>query len=137
MFDFLKRIFGSETGILAPFTRKVASKAVGGAGSLSEAFIKAGSGGALDALNFAKDQAIEGIHDLGNKVGGELKRIPVIGGTLAAEAEGIANVAKGALEAIPTTGGAIAATPEAQRAADIAKAEADRLAQDFRGMMRR
>lgn len=138
MFDFLKKIFGSETGILAPFTRRVAAKAVGGANSLSDAFLKStAGGGAVDALTFTKDHIAEGIHDLGNKIGGEVRKIPVIGAELAAEVQSVADKAKGALEAIPTTPQAVAATPEAQRAAEMATQEANKLSQQFKGMMRR
>ncbi len=102
-FDFLKPLFGSQSGVLTPFTSQVAKKAVGGTDNLSDAFIKATvGGGALDALSFAKDQAVSGLHDLGHKAGAELSKIPVIGGALQAGVQAGTGLAKGALESIPT-----------------------------------
>ena len=115
-FSFLAPLFGSKSGALTGFTNRVASKAVGGSNSLTDAFIKAGSGGVVDSLTFAKDSAVEGIHDLGNKVSAEVSRIPLIGEGLAAEVNKATGMVKGALESIPTTPDQVMATPEAKEA---------------------
>lgn len=109
-FDFLKPIFGSESGVLTPVTNTIAAKAAGGSdGDLGAGFMKATvGGGALDALNFAKDTAVEGLNTLGHKASAEVSKIPVIGDALASGISAGTNIAKGALEAIPTSMGAVA-----------------------------
>lgn len=114
--DFLRPIFGASSGALTPFTNTVAAKAVGGGadGSLVDGFIKGASGGALDALNFAKGSLADSIHDIAVKGGAEISKIPIIGGALGGAVAQAGNVVKGSLEAIPTSLSAITATPEFQ-----------------------
>lgn len=107
--DFLRPLFGASSGVLTPITNEVATRAVGGSdGHLADAFVKATvGGGALDALNFAKDTAVHGVADIGHKASAEVSKIPVIGGALSQGIDAGTSVARGALEAIPTTPSAI------------------------------
>jgi hypothetical protein len=94
--DFLKPIFGSQTGVLTPTINQVAKATTGGADTFGGAFHNAVlKGGALDALDITKKAALGGLDAATKKISG----VPIIGGL----ASGALGTAKSALESIPTT----------------------------------
>lgn len=83
LFDFLKPIFGSETGALTSITNKVAEKAVGGSNSLGEAFEKATVGGGIGRVgDYLSREVVPQTVDYMAK--GAEKYVPVVGGIVGA-----------------------------------------------------
>lgn len=94
--DFLKPIFGSQSGVLTPTINKVAQATTGGSDSLGGAFHNAiMKGGALQGLDIAKKSALSGLDQVSKK----LSNVPLVGTPIS----GAVDVAKSAVEAIPTS----------------------------------
>lgn len=94
--DFLKPLFGSQTGVLTPKINEIARATTGGADTFGGAFHNAVmKGGALKGLDITKKTAINGLDVASKKIAG----VPIIGGAVS----GAVDVAKSAVEAIPTS----------------------------------